>query len=245
MWPNSIWLGFTATATGWFISANRYRSQNGRVVSSSGLAIHGPAGSSLAKTTGWICFSVIYSLKSSVMLVNSQQVCLRVSNPVVRSLYHLLSIISAFGVPVNKLEQLNALPLETKHHSISSARFNIKYSKLSSFKESINIFRSIFTTTNAPPNVKKVLVNKVVNWSFRTKTVTCLYLVSGNQHSNRLQLAGTTDECCPGNKRQRKIFHHELQETGKMKLKIIYWIFLSNQPALLPPTAPTPFPLPH
>ena len=129
------------------------------MVSSSGLAIHGPAGSSLAKTTGWICFSVIYSLKSSVMLVNSQHVCLRVSNPVVRSLYHLLSIISV-EFP---LEQLNALPLETKHHSISSARFNIKYSKLSSFKESINIFRSIFTTTNAPPNVKKVLVNKVVN----------------------------------------------------------------------------------
>ena len=35
------------------------------------------------KKFGWICFLVIQSSKSSVMLVNSQQVCLGVSKPVV------------------------------------------------------------------------------------------------------------------------------------------------------------------
>ena len=70
------------------------------MVSSSGLAgFEGSAGSSLAKTTGWICFLVIYSLKSSVMLVNSQQVCLRVSNPVV--LFVSFAFDYSSGVPVN------------------------------------------------------------------------------------------------------------------------------------------------
>ena len=69
------------------------------MVSSSGLAIHGPAGSSLAKATGWICFLVIYSLKSSAMLVNSQQVCLRVSNPVVLFVSFAFDYFS--GVSVN------------------------------------------------------------------------------------------------------------------------------------------------